>query len=79
VPRRADGGQLRIGYPPAIFAATPPPFSSRNCSSDRLRFEITACSDGPEDRSEIGARLRKAFDHFVDLNSLSDDEAARRI
>ena len=34
---------------------------------------------GRDDHSEIGARLRKAFDHFVDLSGLSDDEAARRI
>ena len=80
-PRRPAGGKLRIGYLSSDFCrhATAILVTQLFELHDRSRFEIIAYSHGPDDHSEIGARLRKAFDHFVDLNSLSDDEAARRI
>ncbi len=80
-PRRASAGKLRIGYLSCDFCrhATAILVAQLFELHDRSRFEITAYSHGPDDRSEIGARLRKAFDHFVDLSALSDDEAARRI
>jgi predicted O-linked N-acetylglucosamine transferase (SPINDLY family) len=80
-PRRAASGKLRIGYLSSDFCrhATAILVTQLFELHDRSRFEISAYSHGPDDNSEIGARLRKAFDHFVDLNSLSDDEAARRI
>jgi predicted O-linked N-acetylglucosamine transferase (SPINDLY family)/SAM-dependent methyltransferase len=43
---------------------------------DSSRFEIYAYSHGPDDHSELGARLRAAFEHFVDLRGLSDAAAA---
>jgi predicted O-linked N-acetylglucosamine transferase (SPINDLY family) len=38
-----------------------------------------AYSHGLEDRSELGQRLRQAFDEFVDIRAMRDDEAAGRI
>lgn len=46
---------------------------------DRSQFEIVAYSYGPDDGSEMRARLRRAFDSFVDIRRLSHAEAAARI
>ncbi|WP_036255592.1 tetratricopeptide repeat protein [Methylocapsa acidiphila] len=77
----ASGRKLRIGYLSADFCRHATALLAvelfEHCDSSR--FEITAYSHGPDDRSEMSARLRAAFDHFVDLRALSDDEAAARI
>ena len=44
---------------------------------DRERFEWTAVSLGPDDRSPMRRRLVEAFDGFVDAGSLEDREVAR--
>src|SRR5260370_17090834 len=41
---------------------------------DRSRFEVTGISIGPEDNSEIRARLVRAFDQFYDGRSRIDPE-----
>ena len=46
---------------------------------DKSSFEIFAYSHGPEDRSELSVRLRRAFHEFVDLREMTDTEAAKRI
>jgi predicted O-linked N-acetylglucosamine transferase (SPINDLY family) len=46
---------------------------------DRARFEVTAISYGPDDKSGIRQRLEKAFDRFIDVRELSDLEIAQRI
>jgi protein O-GlcNAc transferase len=43
---------------------------------DTSRFEVTAISLAPQDASELGARVRRAFERFVDASALSDDEIA---
>ncbi len=45
-------------------------------SHDRKRFEVTAISYGPDDKSEMRARLHGAFDRFVDVRTRSDAETA---
>ncbi len=49
---------------------------------DRSRFEVTAFSLGPKVEDAMGTRLRKAFEHFLDLGGESDraiaQEARRR-
>lgn len=47
--------------------------------TDRGRFEVHAYSLAPEDGSAIRARVRKAADRFVDLQPLSDADAAAAI
>ncbi len=46
---------------------------------DRSRFEVLAYSFGPDDASPMRARLRGAFDRFVEIARLSHAEAARAI
>jgi protein O-GlcNAc transferase len=48
-------------------------------ASDKSCFEIVAYSHGPDDRSELLRRLRGAFDDFIDIREMTDEEAARRI
>lgn len=80
-PEGATGRKLRIGYLSADFCRhatallTAELFERRDSSS----FEIVAYSHGPDDRSEMSARLRAAFDHFVDICAMTDEEAAERI
>ncbi len=44
---------------------------------DRSCFEVIGVSYGSDDRSSQRARLMKAFDHFLDISSLSDSGAAQ--
>ena len=44
---------------------------------DRERFEITAVSFGPDDGSDMRARLVKAFDRFQDARAQTDREVAQ--
>jgi predicted O-linked N-acetylglucosamine transferase (SPINDLY family) len=44
---------------------------------DRKRFETIAVSLGPDDHSAMGARLRAAFDRFIDVQPYSDREVAK--
>jgi protein O-GlcNAc transferase len=44
---------------------------------DRDRFELIAISYGPDDRSAMRRRLERAFDKFVDVRAMSDEQTAR--
>ncbi|KRQ00817.1 tetratricopeptide repeat protein [Bradyrhizobium manausense] len=49
---------------------------------DRERFEISAISYGPDDRSEVRGRLKAAFERFEDVSHLPDEgvvELIRRL
>jgi predicted O-linked N-acetylglucosamine transferase (SPINDLY family) len=46
---------------------------------DRARFEIIGVSFGPDDKSDMRARLVAAFDRFVDVAPCRDEEVARFI
>ena len=46
---------------------------------DRARFEIVGMALGPDDVSDVRARIAHSFDHFIDASSLSDDGAARML
>lgn len=46
---------------------------------DRDRFEVIAISFGPDDGSEMRARLLAAFDTFLDVRDQSDSNVARLI
>lgn len=43
---------------------------------DKTRFEITAVSLGPDQNDEMRARLRAAFDRFIDVRNKTDREVA---
>jgi protein O-GlcNAc transferase len=44
---------------------------------DRSRFEITGLSFGPDDNSAMRQRVRRAFEHFYDMQHKSDDDVAQ--
>lgn len=43
---------------------------------DKSRFEVTAISLARDDGSQLGARVRQAFERFVDASALGDSEIA---
>ncbi len=43
---------------------------------DRSRFEITGVSLGPDDKSDIRARIARALDRFIDARGMGDAEVA---
>jgi len=81
-PARADrAGRCRLGYVAAEFRdhATSHLMAGLFEQHDRERFELWAYSLREGDGSEYEKRVRSAFDHFVDVSTLSDADAARRI
>jgi protein O-GlcNAc transferase len=72
---------LKIGYLSADFRLHPLAFLMIELieSHDRSQFEISAYSYGVDDKTEVRNRFKKAFDHFVDIRTLNDVEAATRI
>ncbi|MDE2477059.1 MAG: tetratricopeptide repeat protein, partial [Alphaproteobacteria bacterium] len=46
---------------------------------DRRRFETISMSYGPDDRSRTRHRLQSAFDHFLDVRTLSDRTIAEEL
>jgi protein O-GlcNAc transferase len=46
---------------------------------DKARFETTAISLGPDDRSDTRRRLEAAFSNFIDVQSLSDAQVAAKL
>jgi protein O-GlcNAc transferase len=44
---------------------------------DRARFEIIGISFGPDDQSDVRARLMRAFDQFHDVRARSDHDTAK--
>ncbi len=79
---RAPGGKIKIGYLSSdLFAhATAYLMSELFERHDRSRFTVNAYSYGAnKDRTPMRERLEKAFDSFVDVADLSDQDAAQRI
>ncbi len=79
-PRR-QMGRPRIGYLSGDFHGHATAYLAAEMfeSHDRDRFEIFAYSYGPDDGSEMRKRVMGAFEHFVDLSSLSLEASAARI
>lgn len=75
------GRKIKIGYVSADFYrhATALLMVELFERHDRSNFEVFAYSHGPNDYSELGLRVRNAFDRFIDIGDLSDDDAARLI
>lgn len=46
---------------------------------DRTRFRIIAASFGPDDRSDMRARLGRAVDEFIDLRTCSDQATSEAL
>lgn len=73
--------RLRVGYVAAEFNnhATAHLMAGLFEQHDRERHEIVAYSFSRDDGSEYRARVRSAFDRFVEIGPLSDEQAARQI
>ena len=70
--------RLRVAYVSADFRVHPIPYLITEVFElhDRDKFEIVGISLGPDDNSDIRARIVKSFDQFHDVRSLSDDDVA---
>lgn len=79
--QHAPHQKLRIGYLSADFRLHPLAFLISELIElhDRDKFETHAFSYGVDDKTSARARLVKAFDHFHDIRSLPDIEAATKI
>ena len=48
-------------------------------SHDRAKFEVAAISYGPDDASPMRARMKSAFEHFIDVEPQSNEQIAHLI
>ncbi len=80
-PHDPSGRRLRIGYLSADLHAhaTAALIAGVVERHDRARFAVAAYSTGPDDGSPMRARLRAAFDRFVDVREMPASELAARI
>ncbi|HSH72873.1 MAG TPA: tetratricopeptide repeat protein [Methylophilaceae bacterium] len=79
--RQASGSKLKIGYLSGDFRLHPLAslISELIELHDRSHFEIFAYSYSLDDKTTERQRLQKAFDHFVDIRPMSQQDAAKRI
>lgn len=73
--------KIRVAYLSADFHAHATAFLIAGVldSHDRGRFETIALSFGPDDGSEMRARLRRGCDRFIDVRTRSDAEIAAMV
>ena len=71
-------GRARIAYLSADFREHAVSYLTAELFErhDRSRFEVFGISFGPDDKSEMRARLVDAFDHFHDVRGRDDGEIA---
>src|SRR5262249_48606634 len=76
-----DRNHMKVGYLSADFHQHATAYLAAELfeQHDRSHFTVFGYSYGPDDRSPMRDRLSRAFDHFVDIRSLSQAEAAQRI
>lgn len=80
-PRVRPDARISVGYLSADFRdhATSHLIAGLIEGHDRACFEVTALSCGPDDGSAMRARMRGAFDHFIDIWQYGDRDAAELI
>jgi predicted O-linked N-acetylglucosamine transferase (SPINDLY family) len=78
VGERYHHDRIRIAYLSADFREHPLTHLTTELfeQHDRRRFETIGVSFGPDERSELRARLERAFDRFIDVRDQSDLAAA---
>jgi protein O-GlcNAc transferase len=84
---RAWGGEIyshdriRIGYFSADFRTHPVAQLMAGLFEhhDKLRFEISAVSYGPDDASDLRYRIKAAVENFIDVRAMTDEEIAQFI
>lgn len=80
-PRQLEPQRLRIGYVSSDFRAHAVGFAMTDIleQHDKNGFEIFAYYCGINRPDATQQRIMQAVDHWIDINGLSDDEAAFRI
>jgi protein O-GlcNAc transferase len=83
-PKRNPNGRIRVGYFSPDFRSHAVSFLTAGLYEyhDRSRFEIHAFSFAEPDGDAMTTRLKAAFDHFHDVETLTDDDVtalARRL
>jgi len=70
--------KIRVGYFSADFRVHPVSLLSAGMieAHDRSRFEIFAFSFGPDRADHVRTRMRRAFDHFTDVDQQSAENVA---
>jgi predicted O-linked N-acetylglucosamine transferase (SPINDLY family) len=78
---RQGRAKIRLGYLSGEFRdqATAILMAGLYERHDRGRFEVIAVDNGSADASAMTARLRQAFDGWLEIGGLTDDEAAEKI
>ena len=78
---RTSNTKISIAYISADFQQHPVSFLIAEVIElhDRSRFNVTAYSYGPDDSSTMRLRLAEAFDNFVDIQHISNEDAAKKI
>ncbi len=79
--RRKTGAKIRIGYVSGEFRqqATAILMAGLYERHDREKFEIIAIDGGVDDGGAMRARLEKAFDQWISIQGLSDQDAAAKV
>jgi predicted O-linked N-acetylglucosamine transferase (SPINDLY family) len=79
--RLGPQSKVRLGYLSADFRDHPVAYAMAEIVErhDRTRFDVIGYSYGPDDGSSMRRRLKAGFDRFIDLRTVGNDEAARRI
>ncbi len=77
--RRPARDRIRIGYFSSDFRNHAVAYLAAELFElhDRSRFELVGFSLGPKVDDEMRRRIRPAFDQFVEVQTLGDDELAR--
>jgi predicted O-linked N-acetylglucosamine transferase (SPINDLY family) len=78
---RRAGAKIRLGYLSGEFRdqATAILMAGLYERHDRSRFEVIAVDNGSADASAMTARLKRAFDGWLEIGGLTDEEAAQKI
>jgi protein O-GlcNAc transferase len=73
--------RIRIAYVSSDFRshATSYLIAGMIESHSREKFDVTGIALQPEDPSEIGQRMKRAFGQFIDVSGRTDEETARLI
>ena len=81
IPKRKRTDKIRLAYFSSDFRQHPVSILMAELFEihDRSRFELFAFSSGPETNDPMRHRIKAAFDHFIDINRLTDKAAAQLV
>jgi predicted O-linked N-acetylglucosamine transferase (SPINDLY family) len=79
IQKRAQGAKLRLGYFSGDFRGHAVSYLTAGIfeTHDRSGFEVTAFSFGADTQDEMRGRLKRAFDRFIDVRGMTDEEVVR--